>query len=383
MKRFLSILMTAVMLIGLLSILPLEASAAKTDPVPSGATSGVTGDCTWEYDSDTATLTISGSGSTADYDMWNHQSPWQKYSSSQLKRVVIEEGVTGLGEFLFYNCKNFTEVSFPDTLQSIGKHAFQYSYIGEAILPDSLTEMAPSAFSGCIYLERARISENLSELSDYVFDDCYMLKSIVIPDSVRSIGGWAFAGCKALEDVKIGQNVVTVYQRAFRNCDSLKSVVIPKSVRSIGTEAFGYGYHYGVILFSDFVIYGYESTAAQRYAENNGIPFIPITQEPTEAPTETPTEVPTQAPATEQGTLIGDVDGDGVISVMDATRIQKFIAKLVNIDGTKYDGTQPTEEQKKTADTDGDGVISVLDATRIQKYLAKLCNMDGTTPYIG
>ena len=81
--------------------------------------------------------------------------------------------------------------------------------------------------------------------------------------------------------------------------------------------------------------------------------------------------------------ILGDVDGDGVVTVLDAARIQKFIARMINIDGSKYDGTAPTDKQKRTADVDGDGVISVLDATRIQKYKAKMCNLDGSTPYTG
>ncbi|MBQ3417933.1 MAG: dockerin type I repeat-containing protein [Ruminococcus sp.] len=69
--------------------------------------------------------------------------------------------------------------------------------------------------------------------------------------------------------------------------------------------------------------------------------------------------------------LLGDADSDGVITVMDATSIQKYKASLI-------------EEEKidlKAADADHDGVVTVLDATRIQKYKAKLMNMDGSVPY--
>ena len=60
--------------------------------------------------------------------------------------------------------------------------------------------------------------------------------------------------------------------------------------------------------------------------------------------------------------ILGDVDGDSVVSVIDATAIQRDIAKLRAL----------TDEEKARADVDGDGEISVLDATAIQFKIAKL-----------
>lgn len=69
-----------------------------------------------------------------------------------------------------------------------------------------------------------------------------------------------------------------------------------------------------------------------------------------------------------EGKLLGDADRDGVISVMDATCIQKYKANLITED--KID--------LSVSDVDNDGSVSVLDATRIQKYKAKICELDGT-----
>lgn len=68
--------------------------------------------------------------------------------------------------------------------------------------------------------------------------------------------------------------------------------------------------------------------------------------------------------------LLSDADADGIITVLDATTIQKFKATLITED--KID--------LKAADVDKDGSVSVLDATRIQKYKAAICNLDGV-PY--
>lgn len=61
-------------------------------------------------------------------------------------------------------------------------------------------------------------------------------------------------------------------------------------------------------------------------------------------------------------TLLGDVNGDGVISIMDSTEIQKYLADLTTL----------TDAQLKAGDVNGDGIVSVIDATDIQKYLSEL-----------
>ena len=63
-----------------------------------------------------------------------------------------------------------------------------------------------------------------------------------------------------------------------------------------------------------------------------------------------------------QNTLIGDVNGDGTVTVLDATMLQKYLAGLASF----------SDEQLAVADTNGDGSVTVLDATAIQKYLANL-----------
>lgn len=60
--------------------------------------------------------------------------------------------------------------------------------------------------------------------------------------------------------------------------------------------------------------------------------------------------------------MIGDVNGDGKVTIDDATLVQKAIAELIELDDT----------QKKAADTNSDGKITIDDATMIQKYIAEL-----------
>ena len=83
----------------------------------------------------------------------------------------------------------------------------------------------------------------------------------------------------------------------------------------------------------------------------------------------------TEEPGTEEPgpqKLMGDVDGDTFVTVIDATKIQKYKASILT----------ENDIDLSVADVDGDGVVSVLDAGRIQKFKAKMMNLDGSTPYV-
>ncbi|MBR2280604.1 MAG: starch-binding protein [Ruminococcus sp.] len=84
----------------------------------------------------------------------------------------------------------------------------------------------------------------------------------------------------------------------------------------------------------------------------------------TSAPEETTeaTEETTQKPTEKDKYEVGDVNMDELISVKDATLIQKALAKITTL----------SAEQEKLADTDFNGDVNIKDATRIQKYVAKL-----------
>lgn len=118
-----------------------------------------------------------------------------------------------------------------------------------------------------------------------------------------------------------------------------------------------------------FTQYAYYDNGAKKWV-NVDKPVIP-TEAPTkatEAPTKAtvaptqPTVAPTKPTTTPVGTVIlGDVDGDGEISVIDATAIQRIIAKLEVADA----------RMTLAADVDKDGVVSIIDTTAIQRYMAK------------
>ena len=83
--------------------------------------------------------------------------------------------------------------------------------------------------------------------------------------------------------------------------------------------------------------------------------------------------------------LVGDADGDGEVTIMDATRIQRWLAEICDMDGKPYSGRALTNAERKAADADGDGEVTILDATKIQRQLAGLDDPDqpaGTGPHL-
>ena len=232
-KRLLSILLTAVLL---LCAVPLGLGLVDTAYAAETANSGTCGDnVTWRL-SDDGTLTISGTGDMADYD--GNGAPWFDFYS-QVKTVVIENGVTSIGEYAFYKCSSLTSVTIPDGLTSIGNGAFEHcARLTSVTIPNSVTRIGEYAFYDCTSLTSVTIPNSVTSIGEYAFCDCTSLTSVTIPASVTSIGEYAFCDCTSLTSVTIPASVTSIGEYAFRDCTSLTSVTIPNSVTSIGWRAF-------------------------------------------------------------------------------------------------------------------------------------------------
>ena len=102
------------------------------------------------------------------------------------------------------------------------------------IIPDGVTGIDISAFSGCKGLTSLDIPQSVTYMSYYVFQGCTGLTSQVIPNGVTSIGTGMFAGCSSLNSVLIPEGVKRIWRNAFYGCSSLTSITIPSSVTSIG-----------------------------------------------------------------------------------------------------------------------------------------------------
>ena len=227
-KQILSVLLVAVMLVGIAPVGGnIKASALNS--------SGQCGENVyWTFDESAGLLTVSGEG-----EMWDayNSSPFCK--NLEIKTVIVENGVTNIGYSAFYYCTGLTSITIPDSVTRIGGCAF-YGCTGltSITIPDSVTSIVWGAFSGCTGLTSITIPDSVTSIGDSAFSNCTGLTSITIPDSVTSIVREAFCGCKGLTSVTIPDSVTSIGVNAFCGCTGLTSVTIPDSVTSIGNSAF-------------------------------------------------------------------------------------------------------------------------------------------------
>lgn len=205
------------------------------------------GNVTWEFDAETSTLIISGTGGLENYDYYSE--PWY---SEELDSVIIQNGVTSIGDFAFFNC-NLTHVEIPSSVTSIGENAFAL----------------------CKNLTSAEIPSSVKNIGEGAFYFCTKLSSAVIPYGVTEIGPFTFAYCN-LTNAQIPEGMMNIGDYAFYGNKNLKSVTIPKSVIGIGEYALGYytGYTEKETKVQGFTIYGYTDTAAEIFANGNGLKFV-------------------------------------------------------------------------------------------------------------
>ena len=162
--------------------------------------SGTCGDnLQWKL-TDEGVLTITGIGEMKDWG--RNARPWSPYSD--VKQVIIGDGVTTIGGSAFSYCSSLTSLT----------------------IPNSITDIGSSAFSGCSSLTSVTIGSSVTEIGGYAFSGCSSLTSLTIPNSVTDIGSSAFSGCSSLTSVTIGNSVTTIGYYAFSGCKNVKQITV-------------------------------------------------------------------------------------------------------------------------------------------------------------
>ena len=332
-KRIFSVFLACVLCFAALAGTLTTASAAD-----SGSCGAVGSSVSWQYDSSSKTLTISGSGKIKDYrdvQIFTDKVPWYNYRG-ECESLVIEEGVTRIGDYAFSQMTALKTASLPTGLAEIGEHAFYESAVLENCpLPAGLEKIEGYAFYGCTSLRRVDFPEGLREIRQFAYYNSGV-EEVVFPDSLTSLGnddlfgtvpvGSVFFNCKNLESVTFGAGLTETGLNNFSGCTTLRHIdfgtgittisdrsfsdtfmttlVIPENVTEIGVLAFSnvptltdiYIYNseckISTVLDDDspissaddpflgsqqtVVFHGHSLSTAQEYAERKGYAFVSI-----------------------------------------------------------------------------------------------------------
>ena len=154
--------------------------------------------------------------------------------NTEITKLVIPDGLTGIADYTFYGCNGLTSVNIPNSVESIGALAFgRCSGLTSLTIPNSVTSISKSAFSNCNGLTSVIVGNNIENISDYAFYGCGGLTSVTIPNSVNSIGSYAFSGCSGLTSVTIGNSVTSISYDVFSGCTALTKIKIRAAVPPI------------------------------------------------------------------------------------------------------------------------------------------------------
>lgn len=164
--------------------------------------------------------------------------------------ITIPEGVTEIKAFAFANSE-IEEVSFPDSLKKIEKHAFyECSRLKEVSFPDSLKKIEKLAFYECSRLKSVDFGNGIDEIDGAMaFAYCSITK-LEIPSQIKTIGDGAFYNCDKLKEVKFNEGLQKVGNDAFFGCDLIKNLDFPETLSDIGNHAF----HPGIIRTEDITV---------------------------------------------------------------------------------------------------------------------------------
>ena len=303
-----------------------------------------------------------------------------------------------------------------NVVEGIDTEGFLGAEYETIMLPDSIVEIQDRAFKDSS-ATTIMIGNKIESIGTGAFENCENLADIILPIGLKSIGSRAFANCKAITTLTMSESVTDVGAKAFENCTALENVYFENPDIHISADALDG-------CSDKLIVYGYSGSDAESIATAKGFEFVDLGKYLKSVAIETPANktvfeyssdvsldgltlrvkfydgseevlnegfsltydsaivgkqtaelhclnltLPYQIEILNDENadpiILGDVDGDGVVSILDATAIQRHLASI------------PTYSYiEAAADTDEDGSVSILDATMIQRWLANLQSND-------
>ena len=157
---------------------------------------------------------------------------------SKLTGMSIPKGVTEIGDFGLAG-NGLTAVPLPDGLQSLGRGAFDTcTSLTNTTLPAAITAVPGKCFADCTKLLNVKYAGTVTAIGERAFEGCKSLTAAPIPATVTELGASAFTGCTALTDVTLPAGVTAIPDGCFQGCTALKDMKLPGTVTSVGHNAF-------------------------------------------------------------------------------------------------------------------------------------------------
>ena len=186
---------------------------------------------------------------------------------SSLKEFIVPEGIDSLGEGFLYDCLSIEKISFPSTLKEIPcftSDGGELPKLRSVVLAEGIEKIANGAFCHYKNLKTIILPSTLKEIGEYAFDYSGFVE-ITIPSNLRKVTRRAFEGDTNLKYVNLEDGVTIIEEDAFRDCTQLQYISIPESVTDIDALAFE-----GC---PNFYIKGKKGSYAEKYANEYMIPF--------------------------------------------------------------------------------------------------------------
>ena len=179
-------------------------------------------------------MILRGTGDMYDYNLEDNLPPLR--GNNDIKSVVISDGVTSVGDYIFENCQNIESVSLPQSIKTIGESSFMQGdgYVNivygltDITIPPNVTAVRSNAFLGTA-IKSINIPSAVTEIGKYVCRGCIKLETAEINGTI--IGPYMFTGCEKLKNMTVSSNLKTFGEHALNYCKSLETIIFKGTLK--------------------------------------------------------------------------------------------------------------------------------------------------------
>ncbi len=178
----------------------------------------------------------------------NEENPYLvliKVKSTDISNCEIHSKTKIIDDFVFYDCGKLTNITLPNSLESIGENAFAHcNGLTSIVLPNGVKWLGKRAFFNCVNIERISIPSSIESIGEDAFNYCYKLvyneydNGYYLGNEQNPYVVLIEAKSLDISNCIINSKTKMIYRLAFSYCNYLTSIIIPDSIESIGDWSF-------------------------------------------------------------------------------------------------------------------------------------------------